>query len=65
MYRPHNFTNVVQCYERTLNVLSKQDYKVDYVHNALTYLIDCKTLYEKGNKTLKENELFFVDIKED
>ena len=65
-YRPHNFIRkngkVIQQYERTLDVLETTDYNMGYIHNALTYVIDCKALQEKSIKKLNENELFFVDI---
>ena len=64
-YRVHNFNrengNIIQRYDRTLDVLDSKDYKEGYVHNAKSYLLDSKALKEKGVKKLLEDEKFFVD----
>lgn len=64
-YKVHNFNrangHIVQRYDRTLEVLDKNDYKIGTIHGANSYLIDSTILKEKGVKKLLENEKYFID----
>ena len=62
-YRPHNFQDVIQRYDRTLDVLSLNDYNEGFIHNAKSYLIDCKALSKKAINKITEDEFYFVDKK--
>ena len=62
-YRPHNFQDVIQRYDRTLDVLSLNDYNEGFIHNAKSYLIDCKALSKKAINKIKEDNFYFVDKK--
>ena len=64
-YKTHNFNrengNIIQRYDKTLDVLDSSDYSYGLVHNASSYLIDAYSLYKKGVEKLLEDETFFVD----
>lgn len=55
-YKIHNFNrengNIIQRYDKTLNVLDSFDYSYGLVHNAPSYLIDAYSLYKKGVKKI-------------
>lgn len=64
-YRIHHFIrengNIIQKYDRTIDVLDVDDYSIGSVHGAKTYLIDSSALLKKGVEKLKENEKYFID----
>ena len=60
-YRAHYFAGVIQRYDRLAEIMNIPRGKV---LNADAYLIDTPEMWEKADKKLKENEMFFVDRKE-
>ena len=61
----HNFNDVEQRYDRILDVLDETEYTYGKVLNADCYVLDAEALWEKALKKLKEDQLYFVDIKGD
>ena len=63
--RRHNFVRpngiVYQRYDRTLDVLDENDYKISDIHGAKSVLINCVALKEKAFNKIKQNPLYFVD----
>ena len=64
--KQHNFHrpegNLSQRYDRVVEVLDKGvDYFEGIVHGATAYLIDAKTLCEKGAKKMQTSPAFFID----
>ena len=63
--RSHNFNRsdgrIVQRYDRTLDVLDENDYKISTIHGAESVLIDCVALKEKALRKMQEEPLYFVD----
>ena len=63
--RRHNFGrpegNLYQKYERGLDVLAPEDYKIAYIHGARSVLIDSVALKEKVLQKIKEDSMYFVD----
>jgi len=60
-YVTHNFKGFQQRYDRVLNILSSDDYSFGKVLTAGTYLIKAIPLWEKSQKKLSDNPLYFVD----
>lgn len=64
-YKIHYFIRengqIIQKYERTLDVLSNKDYSYNLVHGANAYLIDSCALLKNGINKLKEDPFYFVD----
>ena len=63
--RRHNFArlegNLIQRYDRTLDVLAKEDYCVGSIHGAASVLIDCAALEKKAVAKMMDSPLYFVD----
>lgn len=63
--RRHNFGrpegNLYQKYERGLDILAPEDYKIAHIHGARSVLIDSVALKEKFLKKIKEDSMYFVD----
>lgn len=58
IYRRHDFRTAIQRYDRLAN---KMEIICDKVLNATCYLIDAKTMWQVGEKTLRENPHYFID----
>jgi len=60
-YLRHGFDDVEQRYDRILDVLDKKAYTQGKVLNAGTTVMDAAAVWEMGIKTLRENNMYFVD----
>ena len=60
-YIRHGFQNYVQRYDRLLGVLNSQDYTFGKVLEAETLVISSIPMWEKAEKQLSRNPMFFVD----
>ncbi len=60
-YLSHGFVGYIQCYDRVLNILDKEDYSFTKVLNTDCYLLDAAILWKKVYLKLKKDSLFFVD----
>lgn len=60
-YTTHNFKGFEQRYDRILDVLDMEDFSSGKILEADAYLIKTAPLWEKVNKKLTENPLYFVD----
>ena len=63
----HNFVSengkhYIQRYDRILEFLNEDEIRQGYVREAKCYLIDAKAVWREGNKKLKENLMYFVDL---
>ena len=64
--RRHNFVradgkNILQRYDRTLDVLDERDYSTGKILDAQAVLINCAALEAKAVQKMKQNPLYFVD----
>jgi len=64
--RRHHFNradgrNLIQRYDRSLEVLDAGDYCISQIHGAKSVLIQCRALKEKALKKFAEDPLFFID----
>ncbi|MBR4866732.1 MAG: AAC(3) family N-acetyltransferase [Clostridia bacterium] len=57
-YRRHDFRTAIQRYDR---LADKMEITCGKVINATCYLIDAKTMWQVGEKTLREDPHFFID----
>lgn len=57
-YRVHWFPNVIQRYDRLQELMEIPSCKV---LSATAYVIDAKTMWEKGHEALAKDPMFFVD----
>lgn len=60
-YIPHNFKGWEQRYDRLLNLLDSEDYRVGKVGNAQTYVFKAKAVWQKGLSVLQADPMYFVD----
>jgi len=61
MYRPHNFVNWIQRYERISRILSQPDLRTGMVVNTQTHLIEARALWKAILPVYQNDPLFFVD----
>ncbi len=66
----HNFTthdgkHIAQRYDRMEEILDNADIKHSYILSSESYLIDARTLWQKGEKKLMDDPLYFVDYPTD
>lgn len=64
---PHDFAadngeHYIQRYDRVIELLNNDEVNHGYVLEAECYLIDAKAVWREGNKKLKENPMYFVDL---
>ena len=64
--RRHNFAradgkNILQRYERTLDVLDETDYRISNILDAQAVLINCAAMEAKAAQKMKQQPLYFVD----
>lgn len=64
--RRHNFArpdgkNILQRYDRTLDVLDETDYRIGNILDAQAVLINCAALEDKAARKMKQQPLYFVD----
>lgn len=60
-YIRHGFKNYVQRYDRLLGILNNKDYTSGKVLEADTLVINSIAMWEKAEKQLSRNPLYFVD----
>jgi aminoglycoside 3-N-acetyltransferase len=61
-YKPHNFINIIQRYDRVESILGDPDLRTGKVLNSKIYLIEASALKEAALLVLEANPLFFVDV---
>lgn len=65
-YKRYAFNQVIPRYDRLLDLLEVgKTIKVGKVLDYTCYLIDAKVMWKVAQEKLKENPLYFVDLKED
>ena len=57
----HGFAGTLQRYDRLENILTPAALKQGFVMQATCYIIDSAQMWEKAEKQLIENPLYFVD----
>lgn len=60
-YIPHGFGSYIQRYDRLLDVLDLEDYRIGKVLEAEAFLLDCQAFWKKGEKVLMQDPFYFVD----
>ncbi|MFC4871800.1 AAC(3) family N-acetyltransferase [Negadavirga shengliensis] len=60
-YIRHGFQGYEQRYDRLLDVLDKQDYRCGKVLEADTITVDSVSMWDKAEKKLSQDPLYFVD----
>jgi len=60
-YIPHGFAGYIQRYDRLLDVLTPEYYKIGKVMEAEVFLLDCRAFWEKAAEVLRQDPLYFVD----
>lgn len=61
-YKPHNFTNILQRYDRVDSILDDPDLRTGEVLNAKIHLIEADALRKAALNCLHINPWFFVDV---
>jgi aminoglycoside 3-N-acetyltransferase len=61
-YKPHNFTNIIQRYDRVESILGDPDLRTGEVLNANIHLIEANALKKAALNCLHINPWFFVDV---
>lgn len=64
---PHDFEmengeHYIQRYDRVVDLLTEDEVRHGYVLDAECFLLDAKAVWREGNKKLKENPMYFVDL---
>jgi len=60
-YYPHNFTNLVQRYDRLSQILTGEELVEGVVLGGRAFLIDAVATKNKAARAILENDMFFVD----
>lgn len=60
-YIPHGFGGYIQRYDRLLDVLDPEDYRIGKVLEAEAFLLDCRAFWKKGEEVLRQDPFYFVD----
>ncbi|HSI75734.1 MAG TPA: AAC(3) family N-acetyltransferase [Lunatimonas sp.] len=60
-YTPHGFAGYIQRYDRLLDVLSPEDYRIGKVLEAEVFLLDCEAFWKKAAEVLRQDPFYFVD----
>ena len=60
-YIPHGFGVYMQRYDRLLDVLAPEDYRVGKVLESDVFLLDCRVFWEKAKAVLRQDPFYFVD----
>lgn len=60
-YIPHGFKEYIQRYDRLLDVLAQEDYRVGKVLEAEVFLLDCRAFWKKAEEALRQDPFYFVD----